>query len=61
MEFLSTLKIMYERVQIYRDSFYYKEPKYHRLNDQSLIKLVGNRCKRILDRRHQNKIDGAAN
>ena len=42
--FLSKLNNMTEKVKIYRDSFYYKEPNFHNINETHLTKMVHNRC-----------------
>lgn len=42
--FLSKLSNMTEKVKIYRDSFYYKEPNFHNINEAHLSKMVHNRC-----------------
>ena len=50
-EFVSSLTKMADQVKIYHETFYYKEPKFHRYSEKQMIDLIKNRCSRLVERR----------
>ena len=57
-QFLNKLSAMNERVKIYNEAFYDREPRYMHVSPQIVLTKAQNKTKQLVERRKLNVLDG---